>query len=97
MSDPQASALAEIDPTVGKKCGNCEFGEPVANDLTKVECFGVPPTPISIPMKDALGRPGLFMQPTRCQLPKSCRGCALWAPRPLFDLSRLKQPAGKAD
>ena len=53
-----------------KRCGGCLHTEPVADDLTKVTCFGHGVQLLVVPQGIANARP---------QMAKTERACALWA------------------
>lgn len=36
-------------------CGQCKFGKPVPNELGKRFCFGAPPAPIAMPVRQPTG------------------------------------------
>lgn len=59
-------------------CSNCKFGQTIKEDLTIVECHGVPPTPVIMGMSPQ----GPAVSILRCRLPRAEPGCALWKLRP---------------
>lgn len=64
-----------IRPTVPKTCGSCEFGVTIKEDLKITECHGAPPTPAIMGMGPSGPAVGLL----RARLPRTEKGCALWA------------------
>lgn len=77
MSEDRFTPPLQHKPSAGlirvETCGNCLFGTTVPEDLSIVECHGVPPTPCIIGMT-AQG-PSVVMM--RCRLPRAEPGCAL--------------------
>lgn len=58
-------------------CGTCRYTEPVKEDLTAITCYGVPPTPLMVPVMTSNG-PQMQLQLMRPGLKRSERACALY-------------------
>lgn len=71
LQSVQSLSLTPDAPT----CGNCFFGHGV--DVGQVECRGLPPTPIPMPARDAVGNIAMTIQMMRPRLPTTLAGCAL--------------------
>lgn len=64
-----------IRPKTKPICGGCEFACPVAENLTLIECRGIPPTPVLLGA-DPRGNPVVNLMSPR--LPRTSRACALF-------------------
>lgn len=58
-------------------CGTCRFTEPLKEDLTAITCYGVPPTPLMVPVMTPNG-PQMQLQLMRPGIKRSERACALY-------------------
>jgi hypothetical protein len=75
---PPLSGVAVELPPEQRQCGSCRFSVPV-QDIMKIDCRWGPPTPalVSVPAKDAMGRPAAQIQQmiTYPQLPRNFPAC----------------------
>jgi len=80
------------DEIVGRKCGNCEFGQRSGIDINTVECFGHPPSVHVLGVTpDRLGRPQIQMEAFVPRVAANRPACSLYKFKvQILDLSRLK-------
>lgn len=68
------------------RCGTCRFAEAIKDDLKSVTCYGVPPSPVLMPVQ-VMTPQGMKMdmqvQLLRPGLARSEHACALYQPAEL--------------
>ena len=57
-----------------ERCVNCRYGNTVKQDLTVVQCGGLPPVPVVVGMSPQ----GPAISLIYPNLPRSTKACALW-------------------
>lgn len=82
-----------------RNCGNCTYSDPIKGPIAhpSVECFGVPPTPVVIGMKQGLGGPEAAIELLRPRLQANARACALWVQKIEFIAPILPRIPNKID
>lgn len=65
-----------------KRCGNCEFAVLVVDEADKIQCEGVPPTPVPMAMgQNVAGQPQMQIALFRPRLAPAQKRCGLWVMR----------------
>lgn len=77
-------------------CGTCKHTEQDREDLTKVVCFGGPPTLVVIPVKGPNGMIGAQQVLQRACIPKTERSCGAYEPKEISN-GHFQEPFGVVD
>lgn len=69
-----AARLVAETTAPNERCSNCRYAHPIVEDLTIIECHGIPPTPCVMGMTPNGPAVGIL----RPRLPRAEPSCSLW-------------------